>query len=190
MEELIVISFHDRRRAAKALALLCQLNDKLAIELDDAVIVHRDRDGNLEYDRDLSSALDKGLIRAGLRGGLLSVLVAAPLTLGAVAIVGVAAWYACILAGLVGVVAGAWDAAEDEVWWKDHLAVPKCLVPEVADRVEPGESALIAWVDAAGLETAASAFRGFGGKVVRTTLPAAKVEAVLKAWHGGKSIQC
>ena len=54
MEEVIAVSFHDRRRAAQAFNLLWQMNDKLVIELDDAVVVHRDRSGNLEYDQDVS----------------------------------------------------------------------------------------------------------------------------------------
>ena len=46
MEELIAVTFHDRYRAAEAFNLLWQMNDKSVIELDDAVIVHRDRYGN------------------------------------------------------------------------------------------------------------------------------------------------
>ena len=42
MEEVIAVSFRDRRRAAQAFHLLRQMNDQLVIELDDAVVVHRD----------------------------------------------------------------------------------------------------------------------------------------------------
>ena len=59
MEEVIAVSFRDRHRAAQAFNLLWQMNDKLVIELDDAVIVHRDRYGNLEYDQELTSTLDR-----------------------------------------------------------------------------------------------------------------------------------
>jgi hypothetical protein len=82
MEGFIAVSFHDRRRAAEAFNLLWQMNDKSMIELDDAVIVHRDRYGNLEYDQDFASTLDRRLMWAGLRGGLLGTFIAASFTLG------------------------------------------------------------------------------------------------------------
>ena len=65
MEEVIAVSFHDRRRAAQAFNLLWQMNDKLVIELDDAVVVHRDRSGNLEYDQDVASTLDRRSFEPG-----------------------------------------------------------------------------------------------------------------------------
>ena len=179
MEEVIALSFHDRRRAAQAFNLLWQMNDKLVIELDDAVVVHRDQSGNLEYDQDLTWTFDKGLIGAGLRGGLLGALVVISFALGMDSILAPTALCACVLLGLIGVVAGALDAGEDAAWWKDRLCIPKCLVPEVVDDVSPGDSAVVAWVDSVGLEMAAPVFRGFGGKVVRTTLPVAKLEAAL-----------
>ena len=178
MDGLIVVSFHDRRRAAQAFDWLWQMNDKLVIELEDAVIVHRDQHGNLEYDQDLTWTLDKGLIGAGLRRWL-RVFVAISFALGMDSILAPTALCACVLLGLIGVVAGALDAGEDAAWWKDRLCVPKCLVPEVVDDVSPGDSAVVAWVDSAGLEMAAPMFRGFGGKVVRMTLPVAKLEAAL-----------
>ena len=76
VDELIALSFHDRHRAAQALNLLCQSNDKLVIELDDAVIVHRDRDGNLEFEQDFTATANCRLMRAGLWGSLLGGLAA------------------------------------------------------------------------------------------------------------------
>ncbi len=184
MEEVIAVSFHDRRRAAQAFNLLWQMNDKLVIELDDAVIVHRDHDGNLEYDQQFTSTLDRRLVRAGIWGGVLGAFVAVSFAVGANAIPDLTAFSACVLAGaLIGVVAGAFDATADAAWWKDHPSAAKDLVPEVIDDIRPGESAVVAWVDSAGLELAAPALRGFGGDVVCTTLPPAeiaKLQAILK----------
>jgi uncharacterized membrane protein len=73
--------------------------------------------------------------------------------------------------------------AAEATWWKEHFCASLCLAPEVIDGIAPDDSAVIAWIDSAGLEMAAHAFRGIGGKVVRTTLPpeeVANLEAVSK----------
>jgi uncharacterized membrane protein len=184
VEEVIAVSFHDRRRAAQAFNLLWQMNDKLIIEVDDAVIVHRDQDGNLEYDREFSSVLDRGLVRAGLTGAIIGALAVLALAVGTNATLEFAALGVCVLAGgLVGIAIGARNVAANATWWEDHLRVAKWLTSEVVDDIEADDLAVVAWVNSAGLEMAASAFRGFGGKVLRTTLPpeeVAKLESVLK----------
>ena len=169
MDELIAVSFHDRRRAAQAFNLLWQMNDRAVIELDDAVIVHRDHNGKLEYDEEFASTLDGRLIRAGAWGSCIGAL--APIMFAVVVnvVLDPITVCACVLAGgLIGVAVGALEAAADIAWWKEHLYVSKCFVPEVIDGVAPDDSAVVAWVDSDSLEMAAPAFRGFGGKVVRT----------------------
>jgi hypothetical protein len=51
-----------------------------------------------------------------------------------------------------------------------QVRTDKSLVQEVVDDIEPDDSAVVAWVDSADLETVAPAFRGFGGKVLHTTV--------------------
>jgi len=77
--------------------------------------------------------------------------------------------------GLIGVAAKALNGAADATWWKQHLRIDKSLVQEVVDDIEPDDSAVVAWVDSADLETVAPAFRGFGGKVLHTTLPPERI---------------
>lgn len=160
------------------------MNDKLVIELDDAVVVHRDRSGNLEYDRGITSTLGRPLIRAGFWGALLGALVPVSMAVVANVVLDPAALCGCALVGgLVGVIYGASKAAAEATWWKEHFCASLCLAPEVIDDIAPDDSAVIAWIDSAGLEMAAHAFRGIGGKVVRTTLPpeeVANLEAVSK----------
>ena len=183
MEEVIAVSFRDRHRAAQAFNLLWQMNDKLVIELDDAVIVHRDRYGNLEYDQEFSSTFDRGLVRAGIWGCVAGSLAAILFAVGANLILDPAVLGGCVLAGgLFGVVAGALHAAEDAAPWKNKHYALKSLVPEVVGDISRDDAAIVALVDSAGLETAAPAFRGLGGKVLRTTLPSeefTKLESVL-----------
>ena len=184
MEEVIAVSFHDRRRATQAFNLLWQMNDKLVIELDDAVVVHRDRSGNLEYDQGITSTLGRPLIRAGFWGALLGTLVLVSMAVVANVVLNPAALCGCALVGgMVGVIYGALKVAAEATWWKEHFFTSMCLAPEVIYDIAPDDSAVIAWIDSAGLEMAAPAFRGIGGKVVRTTLPpeeVANLEAVLK----------
>ncbi len=184
MEEVIAVSFHDRRQTAQAFNLLWQMNDKLAIELDDAVVVHRDRSGNLEYDQDVASTLGRPLIRAGFWGALLGALVPVSMAVVANVVLDPATLCGCALVGvLICIIGGASKAAAEATWWKEHFCASRCLPPEVIDGLAPHDSAVIAWIDSAGLEMAAHAFRGIGGKVVRTTLPpeeVANLEAVSK----------
>ena len=183
MEEVIAVSFHDRRRAARAFHLLWQMNDQLVIELDDAVVVHRDRSGNLEYDQDVAATLGRPLSRAGCWGALLGALV--PVSMAVVANVVLDPVVLCgcaLVGGMVGVIDEASKVAADAAWRREHFCAPLGLALEVADAIAPDDSAVIAWIDSAGLEMAAPAFRGIGGKVVRTTLPpeeVANLEAVL-----------
>jgi uncharacterized membrane protein len=184
VEELVAVSFQDRYRAAKAFDLLWQMNDESVIELDDVVIVHRDRYGNLEYDREFTSTLDRRLIQVGAWGSLLGALVPISFSVVTNVVLDPVALCCCALAGaLVGVIVGALQAAAEIRWWKEHLCVSRCLVPEVIDGIAPDDSVVVAWINSAGIEMAGPVFRGLGGKVVRTTLPpedAANLEAVLK----------
>ncbi len=184
MEEVIAVSFHDRRRAAQAFNLLWQMNDKLVVELDDAVVVHRDQSGNLEYDQDIASTSGRPLIRAGFWGVLLGTLVPVSVAVVANVVLDSATLCSCALAGgMVGIIYGASKLSAEATWWKEHFCASICLAPEVIDDIAPDDSAVIAWIDSAGLEMAAPVFRGIGGKVVGTTLPPeemANLKAVLK----------
>jgi uncharacterized membrane protein len=182
MYELIVVSFQSRRRATEAFTTLWRMNDNWVVAIDDAVTVHRDRHGNLQYDRSFASTQDKGLVRAGFWGSLLGALIAVPCT--AVAGADVATIAAGALAGgAIGIAAGILSTASDAAWWKDHFWLSDSFVREIGDEIGPGDSALLAWVDVADPETIAQQFRVLGGTVLRTTLSpeqAEKFAAVLQ----------
>ena len=184
MEQFIALSFPNERRAVEALKLLWQLNDKLAIELDDAMMVHCNRDGNLEYDEDFPSTMDRRRLSDGLWGSLLGVFVAAVFVVSVHASPDPAVVCACVLAGgLMGVIAGLFHDAKTAAPWKDHHGISKSFVPEIAGGIGPGDSVLIALVNSVDLEMATSAFRGFGGRVLCATLPPeaiATFESVLR----------
>ena len=148
MEEVIAVSFHDRRRAAQAFNLLWQMNDKLVIELDDAVVVHRDRSGNLEYDQDVASTLGRPLIRAGFWGALLGTLV--PVSMAVVANVVLDPVVLCgcaLVGGMVGIIYGASKVAAEATWWKEHFCasyvLPRRSLTILPRTIQPSSPGLI-----------------------------------------------
>ena len=183
MDATIAVSFDDRRDAIRTFNLLWQLNDKLMIGLDDAVLVHCDGRGNLEYDEDFASRLNSRLMNGAIWGVLFSILVVASFIVGVRVIPNLAAICALVaVGGLVGAVSQAPVAAEATAVWRVTCA-SKSLVAEVVDKMTPGKSAVVGWLDADGLETAIAAFGGCGGELVRSTLPpheAAKLDSVLR----------
>jgi uncharacterized membrane protein len=184
MFELIVVSFQNRRRATEAFATLWRMNDDWLVAIDDAVTVHRDRRGNLQYEQSFASTLDKGVVRAGLWCSLLGALIAVPFTRGVSAGVGVATVAAGALAGgSIGIAAGVLSTASDAAWWKGHIGISDRFVREIGNDIRPGDSAILAWIDLVDLELLAEHFRGLGGTVLTTTLPleqAKKFAAVLQ----------
>ncbi len=184
METFIAVTFPDRRRAAQALSLLWRSNDKLDIELDDAVIVHCDHEGNLEYDQDSPSMLERGLVWAGLWGSLIGALAAVAFAVVTNEVLNIIALGACALAAGLIVTMVELSRAGDCAARRDFFGVPKGFVQEVVDGISPGDSAVVAWLDSDGLETAAPTFRGFGGKLLRTTLPPEEVVKLESVLHG------
>jgi uncharacterized membrane protein len=112
---------------------------------------------------------------------MLGALLAAPFTGGA----SVAAAAAAIGAGAVGVGAlGAAAGADDAASFKDAYGVSDDFVKQVGGLIEPGNSAVFAEVRTADPQAIAERFRGYGGTIIRTTLPtdkAAKVQDTIRA---------
>jgi uncharacterized membrane protein len=80
--------------------------------------------------------------------------------------------------GLTGAVIGADDADN----WKRTYGISDDFVKQVGGMVQPGQSAVFILARSADPALVAERFRGYGGTVLRTTLPretAAKVEQVL-----------
>jgi uncharacterized membrane protein len=171
MNELVIVRFHNRRRAAKLVDMLWRMNDALAIELEDAVAVFRDRRGNLEFEETLTSTLEKLVARAGLKGLLIGGVVAMPLALVLLAFgEEVSLALETLLGGLlvcgaIGVITGVSDASVDRAWWRDHRGLDACFMREAVTLIGPNESAILAWVDAADLDIVSQQFGHYGGEV-------------------------
>ena len=181
MQEIIAVGFRGKHRAAEVLGDLQALDDKWVIDLYDAVAVYRTSNGRLRLDQSVQPTAGEGAIGGGLLGSLLGGLLAAPFTLGA---------SAAVAAGAVGVGAvggaalGSVAGAEEADWNKTSFGIPEDFVREVSGMVQPGESAIFALLRTSDPEIVAAHFKGYGGRILRTSLTpiaAARVQSELQA---------
>jgi uncharacterized membrane protein len=179
MTELLVVGFKGKHRAAEILNQLLELNVDWRIDLRDAVAVYRTDDGKMRFDQSVQPTTGEGAaaggVLGGLLGGLLAGLLAAPITGGASIPAATAA--ALGVSGVaLGATTGALIGADDAATWKEDYGISDDFVRQVAGMVQPGQSAVFVLARAASPEAIAERFRGYGGTVLRTTLPAAKAK--------------
>lgn len=179
MAELMAIGFEGRYRAAEVLEQVEALNATWTIDLKDAVTVYRTKSGKLRVDGSVQLTTKEGAAGGAMVGGLLGALLMAPFTAGASAAVAAAGVGAGALSlGLAGAVIGAEDAAE----WKATYGISDDFVQQVGGMVQPGQSALFVLARTSEPAKVAEQFRGYGGKVLRTTLSpqaAAKLQELM-----------
>jgi uncharacterized membrane protein len=167
MAELIVVGFVGTDRAADVLDRLQAMQDDWTVDLQDAVAVYRDYNGTLKLDEATEPTEGQGAGLGALFGALLGLLVAAaPATGGATA-----ATAAALAAGAVGGGAlGAAGGALSVDWWRNDFGLTEDFVRSVSDMVQTGDSAIFALLRTANPELLADQFRGYGGKILQTTL--------------------
>jgi uncharacterized membrane protein len=167
MAELIVVGFDGTGRAAQVLDQLEMLDSIWAIELKDGIAVYRTDDGQLRVNRSLNPTTKEEAIRGGLLGALVGGVVLAPFA----AMIAIPAAAATV--GLSGAALGAaGGAAEsyDEAKFRETYGISEDFVKQVGGMVQPGQSALFVLVQASDPKAIKEQFRGYGGKVLRTTL--------------------
>jgi uncharacterized membrane protein len=175
MKNLIVVGFTGMHRASEVLAKLQKLNDDWTIDLDDAVAAYRTEDGRLRVDQSVEPTTKQGAGWGALLGGMLGAIAAAPFTGG----LSVAAAAAAVGAGAVSVgTVGAALGADDAGSWKQTYGVSDEFVADVGGMIEPGDSAVFALIRTTYPELVAQKFRGYGGNILRTTLPTEQAERV------------
>jgi uncharacterized membrane protein len=164
----MVIGFEGKHRAAEVLNQLEVMNVSFAIDLLDAVAVYRTDDGKLRVEKSVEPTTKEGAAWGALLGGMIGAALLAPFTLGASAAVAASAVGATAATlGLTGAVIGA-DEADT---WKTTYGVSDDFVKQVSGIVQPGQSAVFVLARASDPAAVAERFRGYGGKVLRTTLP-------------------
>ena len=129
--------------------------------------MHRTANGKLRVDGSVQPTTKDGAAGGAMLGGLLGALLIAPFTAGAsVAAAAAGVGAGALSLGLAGAVIGADDASE----WKKTYGIPDDFVQQVGGMVQPGQSALFVLARTSWPVTVAEQFRGYGGKVLRTTL--------------------
>jgi uncharacterized membrane protein len=179
MAELVVVGFEGKHRAAEVLNQLQGMDQSFEIDLRDAVAAYRTDDGRLRVDQSVQPTTKEGAAWGAMVGGLIGAALLAPFTAGASAAV---AATALGTGALTGGVTGAAIGADDADTWKTTYGISDDVVKQVGGMVQPGQSAVFVLARASNPAAVAEKFRGYGGTVLRSTLPkesAAKFEQVM-----------
>jgi len=179
MSELMVVGFEGKHRAAEVLNQLETMDPSIDIDIKDAVAAYRTDDGKLRIDQSFEPTTKEGAAWGAMLGGLIGAALLTPFTAGASA----AAAAAVVGTGLfTGGVTGAAIGADDAETWKKTYGISDDFVKQVGGMVQPGQSAVFVLAGAKKPSAIAEQFRGYGGKVLRTTLSpesAAKFEKLM-----------
>ena len=169
MADLIVVGFKGTHRAAEVLDQLQELNAGLKLDLKDGVAVYRAHNGKLRIDRSVYLTTKDETAWGSVLGAAIGAVLALPVA----AFASVPAAAALGLGGAaIGATGGAVMAFDDVVTWRENFGISDEFVKEVGGMVQPGQSAVFMLARASDPAAAAEKFRGFGGKVLRTTLSA------------------
>jgi uncharacterized membrane protein len=91
--------------------------------------------------------------------------------LAALATVPAAAAALGIGSAAIGAMGGAVKGFDDAATWKETYGISDEFVKEVGGMVQPGQSAVFVLARASDPAAVAEHFRGYGGTILRTTLP-------------------
>src|SRR5262249_53217275 len=87
---------------------------------------------------------------------------------------------------LTGGAAGATAGAIDSAWWEDGFGIPEDFVQEGRGMIQPCDSAVFAFVRTAYPNEVIEHFRGYGGRVLETTLTRDQEAKLNRVLQGGK----
>ena len=185
MAELMVVGFDGTHRAAEVLDQVLGLSARWKIRLEDGVAVYRTRSGRLRLDQSIRATPGEGAALGGLLGVMLGALLAAPFTAGASAAVAASA---VATGGVVLGATGALFGADDAERFKEESGLTEEFVRQVGGMIQPGQSAIFVVGETPDPEGVAERFRGYGGTVLKTTLPAGKAARVQRMLADKKAV--
>jgi uncharacterized membrane protein len=166
--DLIVIGFEGKHRAAEVLSQVVGLNASWTIDLKDAVAVYRTDDGRLRVDESVQPTTKEGAAWGGILGGMIGALLLAPFTGGlSTAVAASTVGFGAVSGGVTGALIGGADAES----WKEAYGISDDFVRQVGGMVQPGQSAVFVLARAYDPAQVVEKFTGYGGKVLRSTLP-------------------
>ncbi len=160
MSELIVIGYDDEETASRVLNELQELQRDYLVDLEDAAIIKRNRQGKIQaITTDQTIAL--GTVTGMFWGTLIGLLFLAPI-----------AGFA--IGGLIGAATGSLG----------HLGIKEDFKREFADMVQPGTSAIMAVIRRATPDKVIEEIKPYGGKILRTSLSAESEEKLMDMLYG------
>ena len=163
MSDLIVIGFPDEFKADEVLLDLRKLEREYLIDLEDAAIVVRKKDGrvNIKQTQELVTA---GALSGGFWGLLIGLMFFEPML------------------GILGAAVGALSGALTDIGIDDNF------IQELGNTIEPGTSAIFVLVRKSTPDKVLDDLSKFEGKVLRTSLShedEAQLQAILTKTKGG-----
>ena len=161
MSDLIVVLFEKREEAEQARDSIKKLEKLGKVSLADAEVISKDADGKIVR----HGQADTGTKYGAFGGGMLGLMLAGLFFPLAGIAVGV---------GLGALVGKAF-----------HLGIDKKFIEEVSESLTPGTSALFVIVKGGDVNMAIAAFRPYEGKILQTSLPTEKVEALEQELKAG-----
>ena len=157
MSNLVVIGFDSESKAFELRAELVKLQKEYLIEMEDAVVVTKDDNGKVKLHQ-ASNITAAGALSGSFWGMLIGMLFFNPLAGAA-----------------IGAGAGALSGKLIDIGINDDF------MKELAETFTPGTSGLFVLVRKSTPDKVLEALKGFGGKVLKTSLTADKEEALQKA---------
>lgn len=156
MSDLIALAFEDEHRAAEVLNTLHRLQAEHLIDLDDAVVVVKNREGRLKLHQthDLSAA---GAAGGAWWGLLLGIIFSLP-------VLGPGALALPFLGALAGAAGGAIGGHFSDIGIDDRF------IREVSAKLQPGSSAIFILVWKATLDEVLPELGRFEGTILHTSL--------------------
>ena len=157
MSDLMVIGFPDEFKADEVLLDLRKLEREYLIDLEDAAIVVRNKDGKVKV-RQSQELVTSGALNGGFWGLLIGLIFLEPLL------------------GLLGAAMGALSGALTDIGIDDNF------IRELGNTIEPGTSAIFVLVRKSTPDKVLEDLSKFEGKVLQTSLShedEAKLQAAL-----------
>jgi uncharacterized membrane protein len=168
VSDLIVVSFKGEDTADQVLNKLTAMQKEHLVDLEDAVVAVRDRNGKVHIKQSVNlvaAGVAGGATWGGLMGMLVGILFLNPL--------------AGLATGLaVGAGAGALSGALADYGINDDF------IKQMADSFEAGTSALFVLVRKVNFDKVLPELKPFGGKVVKTSLTNEQEDRLRKALEG------
>jgi uncharacterized membrane protein len=170
MAEMVAVAFDNEQEADRVLMELSRLQKEYLVDLVDAVVAVRPREGKVQLKQSINmvgAGAASGALSGGLWGSLIGLLFLNPLAGFAVG-------------GLVGAGAGALSGSLIDYGIDDNF------IRSLGDKLKPGSSALFVLVRKAQPEKVLSELSQFRGQVLRTSL-SPEQEARLQAALSGQA---